>query len=217
MRRRDGPPIPSLGASSPDDQLGSLRDQLYRLAVSGCFVVGVSCSPDALVAKSRTSARLALKLAQPGRARVLLIEADFDCPTIQQSMRIDMPVSMGFSEQLRRRMSSPTRPPWMLARCSPNLHVLAEGMVRAPGLLSSGQFGDALNELRPYYDVIVADGPAAGNSADTSALDAVTDGIVLVGRAGASAADLMEKSSQWFSGKRLMAVVTPEGDNGQPG
>ena len=203
-------PHPSMLQTGSMTELLTLRDQLYRLAVNGCFVVGVTSSSDGVADKSCVAAQLASLLAGPGKARVLLMESDFDHPSVHRLMRIDMPFSQGFSEQMRKRMSPANRAPWVLFRCAPNLHVLAEGLVRSPGLLSSVQFGEALAELRGYYDVIVSDGPIAATSVDTCAFDALMDGIVLVGPVGSSPSKLLEEASKWFAQKQLMAVISAD-------
>ncbi|HMJ53650.1 MAG TPA: hypothetical protein VK540_16295 [Polyangiaceae bacterium] len=196
-------PHPTLTESETSEELASLRDQLYRLAARECFVVGVSSGPEMAAYKSGVAGRLAWMLAQPGHARVLLMEGDFDHPVVHRLMRIDMPLAAGFSEQMRRRMNGSPAGPWTIARCAPTLYVLAEGLVRSPGLLPTVQFADSVHELRRAYDLIVIDGPAGGMSVDTRALDAVTDGIVLAGES-----DLLDRASSWFGKKQLMAVVS---------
>ena len=93
------------------EEFRAIREQIYRFAVRGCFVVGVSSSPEAIDGKSRIAARLATVLAEPGRARVLLMEGDFDGPAVHRLMRIEMPLASGFSEQVRRRMKGPKPAP----------------------------------------------------------------------------------------------------------
>jgi Mrp family chromosome partitioning ATPase len=203
-------PDPSMLQSGSMKELLTLRDQLYRLAVNGCFIVGVTSARGATSDKSCVAAQLASVLAAPGKARVLLMEADFDRPAVHRLMHIDVPFSQGFSEQMRRRMTAGSRVPWTLVRCAPNLHVLAEGLVRSPGLLSSVQFGEALSELRAYYDVIVADGPIAGGTVDTCAFDALMDGIVVVGAVGSAPSKLLDEASKWFGRKQLMAVISAD-------
>jgi Mrp family chromosome partitioning ATPase len=203
-------PHPSMMQTGSMNELLTLRDQLYRLAVNNCFVVGVTSGPDATSDKSCIAAQLASVVAGPGRARVLLVEANFDRPNVHRLMRIDMPFSQGFSEQMRRRMAAGTKKPWVLFRCATNLHVLAEGLVRSPGLLTSVQFGEAIAELRSYYDVIVADGPIAESTIDTVAFDALMDGVVLVGAVGSSPGKLLEDASKWFAHKQLMAVISAD-------
>jgi Mrp family chromosome partitioning ATPase len=203
-------PDPSMLQSGSMRELMTLRDQLYRLAVNGCFVVGVTSAGGAASDKSCVAAQLASVVAAPGKARVLLMEANFDHPAVHRFMHIDVPFSQGFSEQMRRRMTAAQRTPWVLCRCAPNLHVLAEGLVRSPGLLSSVQFSEALSELRPFYDVIVADGPLAQGTVDTCAFDALTDGIVIVGAVGSVPSELLEDAAKWFGRKQLMAVISAD-------
>ena len=142
-------PDPSMLQTGSMNELLTLRDQLYRLAVNGCFVVGVTSGAAGTPDKSCIAAQLAAIVAGPGRARVLLIEANFNRPAVHRLMRIDMPFSQGFSEQMRRRMTPAPKKPWVLFRCAANLHVLAEGLVRSPGLLSSVQFGEAIIRASP--------------------------------------------------------------------
>jgi len=196
-------PHPSLVESETSEELAALRDQLYRLAGRECFVVGVSSGPEMAAYKSGVAARLAWMLAQPGHARVLLMEGDFDHPVVHRLMRIDMPLAAGFSEQMRRRMNGSSSSPWTIVRCAPTLYVLAEGLVRSPGLLPTVHFADSVGELRRAYDLIVIDGPAGGMSVDTRALDSVSDGIVLAGES-----DLLDRAASWFGKKQLMAVVS---------
>jgi Mrp family chromosome partitioning ATPase len=198
-------PHPTLTQQEASEELTSLRDQLYRLAVHECFVVGVSSGPEMAAYKSGIAGRLAWLLAQPGHARVLLMEGDFDHPVVHRLMRIDMPLASGFSEQMRRRMNGTSEGPWTIVRCAPNLYVLAEGLVRSPGLLPTVHFADSVRELRRAYDLIVIDGPAGGMSVDTRAIDGVVDGVVLAGES-----DLLDRASSWFSKKQLMAVVSAE-------
>jgi Mrp family chromosome partitioning ATPase len=202
-------PDPSIGGADAVDELRAIREQLYRFAVRGCFVVGVTSSPDAVEGKSRIAARLASVLAEPGRARVLLMEGDFDGPAVHRLMRIEMPLAFGFSEQVRRRMKQPKPAPWSIVRCSANLQVLAEGRVRAPGMLSSVQFVDGLSELRRYYDLIVLDGPMAG-SVDARVLDEISDGLVVVGPNEAAMPEIRKNAAQWFSKKGWMATLPAE-------
>jgi Mrp family chromosome partitioning ATPase len=196
-------PHPTLINSETSEELAALRDQLYRLASRECFVVGVSSGPEMAAYKSGVAGRLAWMLAEPGHARILLMEGDFDHPVVHRLMRIDMPIATGFSEQMRRRMNGSPPGPWTIVRCAPNLYVLAEGLVRSPGLLPTVHFADSVNELRRAYDLIVIDGPAGGMSVDTRALDAVADGIVLAGES-----DLLDRAASWFGKKQLMAVVS---------
>jgi len=181
-----------------------LSDQLFPLAVERCFVVGVSAVNDARKYKSRVAAELALALAEPRQQRVLLLEADFQWPDVHRTMRVEMPMALGFSQQLSNRAED--RPAgWTVIECSPTLHVLAEGIMRSPGLILSVRFEESIQSLRTYYDIIVIDGPPASAEVDCRALAGVVDGAIIVSPTQGSP-DLARACSL-FSDKRFSTVV----------
>ncbi|HEY3253308.1 MAG TPA: hypothetical protein VGJ91_05150, partial [Polyangiaceae bacterium] len=184
----------------------SVCEQLYPLAVEGCFIVVVVGVPESLEQKSRVASELALALAESGHPRILLIEGDMQEPRVHRLMRVDMPMSAGFSQQLRDRINGNSERRWTVVGCGKSLHVLAEGMMRSPGLLLSRQFSDGLADLRNYYDFIVIDGPSASLPIESQALDAVSNGVVYVcGKPGAPG---LAKLQALFRAKRLQTVVT---------
>jgi Mrp family chromosome partitioning ATPase len=196
-------PDPSL---TPAAQRG-LCEQLYPYAVENCFVLSVVAVPESVGYKSRVTAELALALAESGHPRILLLEGDLHRPWVQRMIGVDMPISTGFSQQLNgRAQGSAPGSRWTVLGCSRSLHVLAEGMMRSPGLLLSRQFAECLRELRTYYDFIVIDGPTASLDVDSGALDAVTDGVVTVCPAKGSAS--IAHMQNLFTRKRFSAFAT---------
>jgi Mrp family chromosome partitioning ATPase len=182
----------------------ALADELFPLAVEACFVVGVSAVDGAKHHKSRVAAELALALAEPRHPRVLLLEADFLGAALHRVMRIDMPLGAGFSQQLRA-MGSTAPESWTVVEVSTTLHVLAEGIMRSPGLILSVQFEESIRSLRAYYDLIVLDGPDTSSEVECRALSSVIDGIVLV--ASASGSPDLGRATQLFPEKRYSTVV----------
>lgn len=181
-----------------------LSDQLFPLAVERCFVVGVSAVEEARKHKSRIAAELALALAEPRQQRVLLLEADFQWPEVHRTLHIDMPMSLGFSQQLSARTEG--RPDgWTVIECSPSLHVLAEGIMRSPGLILSVRFEESILSLRTYYDLIVIDGPSASAEVDTRALAGVVDGAIVV--SPAAGAPSLARACSLFADKAFSTVV----------
>jgi Mrp family chromosome partitioning ATPase len=156
-----------------------LSDQIVPLAVERCFVLGVVAVPDAQKHKARVTAELAMALAEPKRPRVLLMEADFARPAVHRILQLDMPTSRGLSQQLRTRGQNPNEA-WTVLELSPTLHVIAEGIVRLPGLLLTAQFEDGLRSLRGHYDVIVLHGPDTSAEVDCRALGGLVDGVICV-------------------------------------
>jgi Mrp family chromosome partitioning ATPase len=190
---------------TPEAQRG-LCEQLYPFAVEACFVLAVVAVPESGNYKSRVAAELALALAQSGHPRVLLMEADFHRPCVQRTLCVDMPMGAGFSQQLRERIIRGNRGRWTVIAPQPSLHVLAEGMMRTPGLLLTRQFAEGLKELRSYYDLIIIDGPTSSLDVDSKALDSVIDGLVTVCPAKGSPA--LAQMQSMFSQKRFSAYVT---------
>jgi Mrp family chromosome partitioning ATPase len=190
---------------TPEAQRG-LCEQLYPFAVEACFVLAVVAVPESGNYKSRVAAELALALAQSGHPRVLLMEADFQRPCVQRTLCVDMPMGAGFSQQLRERINRGNRGRWTVIAPQPSLHVLAEGMMRTPGLLLTRQFAEGLKELRSYYDLIIIDGPTSSLEVDSKALDSVIDGLVTVCPAKGSPA--LAQMQSMFSQKRFSAYVT---------
>ncbi len=198
----DWRPDPSL---SPQARR-SVCEQLYPLAVESSLVLLVVGVPESQEQKSRVAAELALALAEPGHPRILLLEADLQGPRVHRLMNVDMPMGAGFSQQLRARISGNSERRWTVTGCNKTLHVLAEGMMRSPGLLLSQQFSDSLRELRNYYDFIIVDGPTATLQVESQALDAVTDGVVFVcSKAGSPALATVQSL---FRDKKIKTVVT---------
>lgn len=197
-------PAPASRASM-GGELSALCDKLTELSESKCVVVGVVSERPELDAKSETAAALASMVAQ-STPRVLLMEANFDFPAVHRQMSVSMPNFSGFSQQMHARTRKSERKPWVVVRCSPNLDVLAEGIVRSPGVLYSQQFSEAVAELRRYYRVIVCDGPIIGG-ADAKPLDAVTDGLVVVGASQQALMSSLDRAAKWFGHKQLFAAV----------
>jgi Mrp family chromosome partitioning ATPase/uncharacterized protein involved in exopolysaccharide biosynthesis len=201
---------PILRAWSPDPSLApeSQRvfcEQLYPFAVESCFVIGVVSVPESVEQKSRIAAEIALALADSGHPRVLLMEGDLHRPRVQRLAKVDMPMSGGFSQQLRNRINGQAPSRWTVMSCTKSLHVLAEGMMRSPGLLLSQQFADCLQDLRKYYDIIVIDGPTESLEIESRAIDAVIDGVVAVCPANGSAA--LARIQRLFGPKRFSGFI----------
>jgi Mrp family chromosome partitioning ATPase/capsular polysaccharide biosynthesis protein len=189
----------------PDGQLSGLADKLTELATAHSFVVGVVSERAELEAKSGIAASLAVMTAESA-PRVLLMEANFDWPAVHRQMAVSMPNFSGFSQQMHARTRKGQKKPWIVVRCSPNLDILAEGIVRSPGVLYSQQFAEAVSELRNYYRVIVCDGPIVGG-ADAKPLDAVTDGLIVVAPSQRALMNSLDNAAKWFGKKQLLAAV----------
>jgi Mrp family chromosome partitioning ATPase len=212
----------SLAEPEPDADLQKLCEQLADLpllcnqftggAAVDCFVVGVTSGPDHRQLKSRLAARLAWLLAQSERARILLLELDLNHPSVDGVMQLAMPPGAGFSQQVQAQLHEDGPAPWTVVRCTPHLSVLAEGRLRTPSVAYFPQFPAALASLRRHYDVIVAAGPAIGNSTDASGISDLVDGIVFAVPIGLSDPKAVATASQWFS-KPVLAIANQQAPN----
>jgi Mrp family chromosome partitioning ATPase len=196
-----GPDPAPRDSAPPLDHLRALRDQLYLLAADSCLVVGVSSGLAENTAKGLVAGQLAWLLAESEQAEVLLLEADFDQPTVHLVMDVMMPPLAGFTQQIHQRVQSHVSGPWTVVRRAASLSVLAEGM------LYSVQFSTAITELRGAYDIIVVSGPAVGEGADVRAFSDIVDGVVFVTDPRDKSDEPNRLATQSFRGKRFVSLV----------
>jgi Mrp family chromosome partitioning ATPase len=208
--RSDRPSAVALGEGDFSDQLRVLRERLFLLAADSCFVVGVTGTRHEADGKAVVAGHLALALAESEQVEVLLLEADFDQPAVHIVMDIMMPPLAGFSQQIHQGLqdAGSTRR-WTVVRRAPSLSVLAEGMLRTPGMMYSAQFSAAVSELRGAYDIIVVSGPAAGSPTDVQAFSDVVDGVLFVPAPGEDKAAADKRAARLFAKKRFVTVMQP--------
>jgi Mrp family chromosome partitioning ATPase len=177
---------------------------MILLAVDGCFVLGVTAVSETRGQKSSVAAEVALALAESAHPRILLLEADFQWPNLHRCMGVEMPMAMGFSQQLRGRTPAKTDA-WTVVECSPTLHVLVEGIMRSPGIILSVRFEEALASLRTYYDFIVLNGPDTSATVECRAMTNVTDGAAIVAPVEGSVE--LPGAIELFANQRLSTIV----------
>jgi len=182
-------------------------DMLRSLCEGDCFVVGVSA-----LGRAAASARIATEVAvalSDEDVHVLLLEADLGRPSLLRALGLELPADTDFADQLGRRIARGEDDRWYVVSCAPSLHVLASHSP-AHDLLLSRQFEACINELRPFYDVIIVHAPSTSDSVACRAVDDVIDGLLLISDAGAPNVSrdgqLMDPTP--FSAKRFSRVVT---------
>jgi Mrp family chromosome partitioning ATPase len=157
--------------------LAELRDAVLKEASSRRLTIAVTGSPGS--SRAKLAASLALSLAQNG-ARVLLVEADFDQPELHDALDVSAPPGAGFSQQLRGRRPDGQAAPWVVVRCSAHLHALVEGRMRSPGMLTSGAFDTAIQELRGQHHVVILHAPTLARPGDLRPLTGLSQAVVVV-------------------------------------
>jgi Mrp family chromosome partitioning ATPase len=186
--------------------LAGLRDQILESSGGGSFVIAVTSEQQCVEAKTNVAARLSGMLSRDDRARVLLVEANFDFPALHRVLAVEMPPGSGFSQQLRSRLRN-GRKPWSVVHCASSLDVLAEGPVRSPGVLLSQEFANAIAELRTCYDVIILDSPVMGQGVEAKPISAVSDGIAIIAASQSALRAVIERAVNRFGQKRVMVAI----------
>jgi capsular exopolysaccharide synthesis family protein len=130
--------------------------------------------------KSTTAANLAVVAAQSGR-RVCLVDADFSRPTLHEVF--GLPNVDGLAVALQGK------PLHAVARASDveNLWVVVAGRGNAEAfrdVLTAERLERSLRESEAAYDLVIIDSPPVIAVADALSVAAVSDGVILVVRAG---------------------------------
>jgi polysaccharide biosynthesis transport protein len=159
--------------------------------------------------KTMTAANLAVTLAYDG-LRVLLVDCDIRRPRIHGLFQL--PRAPGLMELLRAS-GDPDAPQPRAIRETPvaRLSVLTCGAlpVNAANLLSGTRMRVLLRELQDQFDIIVLDTPPVLATADASIVASLTDGVLLVVRAGHTDKNAAQRAYQQLAnvGARVVGTV----------
>jgi tyrosine-protein kinase Etk/Wzc len=159
--------------------------------------------------KTMTAANLAVTLAYDG-LRVLLVDCDIRRPRIHGLFQL--PRAPGLMELLRAS-GDPDAPQPRAIRETPvaRLSVLTCGAlpVNAANLLSGTRMRVLLRELQEQFDIIVLDTPPVLATADACIVASLTDGVLLVVRAGTTDKNAAQRAYQQLSnvGARVVGTV----------
>lgn len=195
--------------SAPPAALAALRVLRHRLEQrrgDGSFVVSVM-SPCRGEGKTTLALRLAVTLSEADRARVILVDANFERPRVAATLGLRLPDAAGFSTQIHERMRG-RGVAWGVVRLGPSLSLLAEPEVAAfPQAIHSTHFEAALAALRRSYEYVIVDGPAVVGSGDANVLEGASDGVLMLVRAGATQGAALARATQQLGDRRVMGVV----------
>ncbi len=187
-----------------------LTEQFRRLAatlhhaqlVSGTKVILVT-SANPSDGKSLTSVNLALTLSESYRREVLLIDADLRRPSLHTIFRL--PNVAGLNDGLKERSDA------KLAAISitPTLTLLPAGRPDPDPMsgLTSTRMRDIVREAAQRFDWVIIDTAPVGLLADASILGGMTDGALLVIRAGQTPHAAVQKAIDAFGRERIVGVV----------
>jgi Mrp family chromosome partitioning ATPase len=193
---------------APDsERSAAFRVLRHHLLEVGSPQVIVVSSPQAGEGKTTVAANLALALAECGRAKVLLAEANLRQPQLANVFRLIPPWC--FAEQLAAHRNQPALP-WSLVEIPQLwLHVAAiNPRVERRQLLDAPAFAIAMERLRlGGYDHVVVDAPAVLGSADVNLMADAADGVVLAVRARRSTTRELRKAVDQLGHGKIAGTV----------
>jgi non-specific protein-tyrosine kinase len=158
--------------------------------------------------KTTTSANLALTMAQEFREKVVLVEADLRRPIL--AARCGVRVEPGLIDVL---MGACTLDDALASVADHHLFVLPAGLAaaRSTELLASSMMQRVVTALRARFSRIVVDTPPVA-LADTHVLARLSDGILVVVRAGVTPRPAVERALASVDRQRLIGIVLNEVD-----
>jgi Mrp family chromosome partitioning ATPase len=157
--------------------------------------------------KSLCALNLALALGEAGRARVLLIEANFRRPVLATLLGFRPPVC--FSEQLDAHHTYPMQPWSVVENVTPTLHTMAMAPdVAARPFVDGPALTQCLEQLREAsYDYILLDCAAVLGAADVNLVADAVDGVLLTTWAGRSRARDLRAAVTQLGSEKLVGVA----------
>jgi capsular exopolysaccharide synthesis family protein len=186
------------------------REQYRRLAaslhhaqaVSGIKVVMVT---SAMVGegKTLTASNIAMTLSESYKKEVLLVDADFRRPSVHAVFGI--PPYPGLAESLTAEQNQKIR----VRLVSSGLGVLTGGRPTSDPIaaLTSERMRQLVQEARTTFDWVILDTPPVALLTDASLVSAMTDGALIVVKAGETPFDLVDRAVQAVGRERTLGVV----------
>jgi Mrp family chromosome partitioning ATPase len=192
----------------PDgDRSAAFRVLRHHLLELGRPQVIIVSSPLAGEGKTTVALNLALALAECGRAKVLLAEANLRHPQLANVFSVVPPWC--FAEQLAAHRNQPMLP-WSLVEVPQVwLHLAAiSPRVEKKQLLDAPAFAIAMERLRlGGYDHIVIDAPPVLGSADVNLMADAADGVVLALHARHSTTRDLRRAVEQIGASRVLGTV----------
>ncbi len=195
---------------APAAAVASLRVIRHRLELQraeGMWTFGVTSARDR-EGKSTLAVQLALVLGEARRARVLLVEACFERPSLAHLLGFEVPPGLGFSAQIARRMAG-NRQPWAVLGLGPALHVLAESRTEAsfPAALHATAFRQALERIGGAYDWVIVDTPSVLGSGDANVVEETVDGMIIAAQSRRSRSSDLQAAIAQLGVRKGVGVV----------
>ena len=188
----------------------SIRTNMMFISAQKEFSLFSVTSPGPRDGKTTVAINLAVTMAQAG-ARILLVDADMRRPRVHKSfgLKSDRGISnvMAGDVQLTDAIHKSEVPNLDILPCGPMPPNPAE-------LLHTDRFRQILAQCRNNYDRVILDSPPIGPVTDPAIIGSVTDGVVLVLRAGHTTREAAKFARRQLgdAGARILGLVINQTD-----
>ena len=164
-------------------------------------------SPNAREGKTTCAIDLAMALTEHGRAKVLLVEANFRAPHVSVALGFSPPSCFG--AQMASHMKTPSAPWQVTSAFFPNLHVLAvDPESVGQWVLNAPAFKAAMEQFQAAdYQHIIVDCPHALGSADVNVIEDFTDGVLMTAAAGKTSSASLQDAARHLAPVNILGVV----------
>jgi polysaccharide biosynthesis transport protein len=186
-----------------------LRTNLAFYPVETAVRAIVVTSTDAGEGKTTTATNLAIAAAEQGQ-KVLLVDADLYRPRLHQLFQVVR--EPGLSQYLS---GGSTREEVIQATVLPNLSLIPAGVsAGGPRTSLSNSVRERFRNLEVGFDLMVIDTPPLRGAADATFLSAISDGVILVVRAGRTDRDSLVRAMEGLRkvGARVVGTVLNDPD-----
>jgi Mrp family chromosome partitioning ATPase len=151
------------------------------------------------------AASLAAALAEDGRTRVLLVDANLRAPAVHE--RFDVARAPGLID-----WDGATPPRYQGVDGTPNLFLLTAGTPAPPESVASlpaGLLGTLAKTTRDHFDFVIWDAAPVVRYPDSLPLASLTDGVIVVIEAGATRVEQLELTRERLqrAGARVLGSV----------
>jgi capsular exopolysaccharide synthesis family protein len=197
--------VPALAPQAPAaERYRMLRTRIKRAENGRPLRAIVVTSPGQGDGKSLTAANLALTMAQEFHERVLLLDADLRRPTVARLFGLDE--GPGLSDVLLGLHDIDDA---LVHLADQHLTVMPAGSPAAQPaeLLGSAAMRRVLDSLRSRFDRILIDMPPVGPLADVHVMAPLTDGLVMVVRAGITPKPAIERALSGLDMSKVLGLV----------
>jgi capsular exopolysaccharide synthesis family protein len=197
--------VAAINPHSPvSEQYRTLRARISHREETAPLRTLMVTSPGARDGKSITAANLALTMSQEFQRRVVLVDGDFRGSSVHALF--GLPAGPGLAELLA---GEATLDEVMVYMPDYRLTVIPAGKTPQfpTELLGSTAMRRTIDTLRARFDRVLFDMPAVTPLADVGTLAPLTDGVLLVVRAGVTQRPALNEALAGFDDDKVLGVV----------